>query len=245
MKVMTFDSCQGEERDIIYYTMVERKGEDSLKYIFPVSFTDNEENLKAQRLNVGFSRVKEKAVFVLSKPVNEIRGEAGNTLRTFYQYLENKDHASLRGKIDLKSTKEEKVLHWITETSFYQESQEHVEIIPQFAIGAYMKQIDPTAVIPSYRCDFLILYGNKSTIIEYDGYEFIFKEGADRFNYESLYSDDDIERQKTIECYGYGFIRLNKFIARENPVGYLDQALRKHFASAKITSSFLREASEV
>lgn len=57
LKIMTFDSCQGEERDIIYYSMVEKPGEDNLNYIFPVKLDQAAEEekgtLKAQRLNVG------------------------------------------------------------------------------------------------------------------------------------------------------------------------------------------------
>ncbi|WML45448.1 AAA domain-containing protein [Neobacillus sp. PS3-40] len=245
LKVMTFDSCQGEERDIVFYSMVERRGEDSLKYIFPLSFTDNEDNLKAQRLNVGFSRVKERAVFVLSKPAGEIRGEAGNALRKFSTYIEGKDHEQLRKELDTKSPMEEHVLHWITETPFYQENPEAVEIVPQFEIGAYVRQLDPSVVIPSYRVDFLVLCGSKCAIIEYDGYEFHFKNGATKDNYDSFYTDSDIERQRTIESYGYRFIRLNKFIARENPVDHLDREFRRHFTSLHKDNIFLTDASKV
>lgn len=58
LKIMTFDSCQGEERDVIIYSMVATPSHDVLNYVFPVSL-DNvgeraEEALKIQRLNVGF-----------------------------------------------------------------------------------------------------------------------------------------------------------------------------------------------
>lgn len=79
LKIMTFDSCQGEERQIIYYSMVERQNEDILKNLFLLKFgnLDNEEmnSRNATRLNVGLSRVQESMRFVLSKQPEDIRGE--------------------------------------------------------------------------------------------------------------------------------------------------------------------------
>jgi len=48
-------------------------------------------------------------------------------------------------------------------------------------------------------------------------------------NYEDFRLDQDIERQRTIESYGYNFIRLNKFNMRNDPVKYLNEAFNKHF----------------
>jgi hypothetical protein len=64
LKIMTFDTCQGEERDVILYSMVDRDPtHDALNYIFPVNLTSAEERaadaLKYLRLNVGFPRAKE------------------------------------------------------------------------------------------------------------------------------------------------------------------------------------------
>jgi len=71
LKIMTFDTCQGEERDIIYYPMVATEESDRLYGVFisDLSKQDLEEQgtIKAQRLNVGFSRAKECMHFVLSK----------------------------------------------------------------------------------------------------------------------------------------------------------------------------------
>ena len=36
LKAMTFDSCQGEQRKIIFYSMVATAKEDVLNYVFPV-----------------------------------------------------------------------------------------------------------------------------------------------------------------------------------------------------------------
>ena len=75
----TFDSCQGEERDIIYYSFVATAEKDRLSSVLPPSMdAQDEEELdrskKLQRMNVAFSRGKEKLVFVHSKPVSEFTG---------------------------------------------------------------------------------------------------------------------------------------------------------------------------
>lgn len=73
LKVMTFDSCQGEERNIIFYSMVATAGNDALNYVFPTDLDSTadgiEEKLKVQRLNVGFSRAQETIWFVHSMPL--------------------------------------------------------------------------------------------------------------------------------------------------------------------------------
>ncbi|WP_179135859.1 AAA domain-containing protein [Paenibacillus sp. 32352] len=245
LKIMTFDSCQGEERDIIYYSMVEKPGEDSLKYIFPVKLDKaaEEENgtLKAQRLNVGFSRAKESIRFILSKQPEEIQHETGRVLQYFKNMLQGPDEARLLEQTDGRSKMEPMVLQWIQQTKFYKQNKEHIEIIPQFDIGRYIKQLDPMAKIPAYRIDFLLIFWKpgdraRSAIIEYDGFEFHFKssDSINEFTYTRYYVESDVERQKTIESYGYPFIRLNKFVIRDNPLQYMDRQFARTF---KITET--------
>ena len=84
LKIMTFDTCQGEERDIILYSMVATRINDKLSYVFPKSLDDAEEVdhvLRLQRLNVGFSRIKEQMHFFLSKPIEEFSGAIGKALQ--------------------------------------------------------------------------------------------------------------------------------------------------------------------
>jgi len=56
LKIMTFDTCQGEERDIVYYSMVATKESDRLWGVFikDLSKVDIEEEgqIKAQRLKI-------------------------------------------------------------------------------------------------------------------------------------------------------------------------------------------------
>jgi len=43
LKIMTFDTCQGEERDVILYSMVATRVSDRLAYIFPKSLDEADE----------------------------------------------------------------------------------------------------------------------------------------------------------------------------------------------------------
>lgn len=35
LKIMTFDTCQGEEREIVYYSLVDTKKKEQIKYNIP------------------------------------------------------------------------------------------------------------------------------------------------------------------------------------------------------------------
>jgi hypothetical protein len=238
LRVMTFDSCQGDEKDIIYYSIVEKPGEDILKFIFPIrlSHLDEEEdgNLKAQRLNVGFSRARESIRFVLSKPVDEIKGEAGKALQFYHRHLEAQDTYEIAKRTDPHSTMEKQLLSLITQTDFYKANKQSIEIMPQFDIGKYIKQLNPLAQIPNYRSDFLLTYRPHSgkaqmLILEYDGFEYHFKDTSlvNETNFDKFYIEEDVERRKTIESYGYPFIRLNKFLLKDDPIGFLNEKLEE------------------
>ena len=92
LAIFTFDTCQGEERDLIFYSMVANRHTDKLRYIFPrevkVSEDEIDGDLKFQRLNVGFSRGKEKLVFILSKPIEEFSGDIKEVLQHYRKVLE-------------------------------------------------------------------------------------------------------------------------------------------------------------
>ena len=238
LKIMTFDSCQGDEKDIIYYSMVEKPNEDILKYIFPIKLSnlDGEEdgNLKAQRLNVGFSRAKESIRFVMSKRPEDIRGEVGNALRFYKRNLEKPDNIEIFKKMDPNSPMEPILYNLVIQTTFYMENKDRIEIVPQFDIGKYIKQLNPLARIPHYRNDFLLIYRDdfgktNMVILEYDGFEHHFKDTGfvNETNFDKFYIEEDIERRKTIESYGYPFIRLNKFLL-DDAVTYLNDELERY-----------------
>jgi hypothetical protein len=237
LKIMTFDSCQGEERDVIVYSMVATRERDVLNHIFPVelkSDDDENDNMKAQRLNVGFSRAKEAMVFVLSKAPEEYRGTIGQALMHYKRILTERVVAE-DTDTDARSPMEKKLLSWLKATSFMQMEAERLELMAQFPIGDYLKQLDATYKHPAYKVDFLLRHFNSvsgkvtNVIIEYDGFLEHFTGGSKvtGSNYEWYYRPDDVERQFVLESYGYRFLRVNRFNLSEDPVHTLDQRLRE------------------
>lgn len=229
---MTFDTCQGEERDVIIYSMVATPTQDLLNYVFPVSLENTEERveeaLKVQRLNVGFSRAKEKIHFVLSKPVEQYRGSIGRVLIHYKTLLEDRTVPEDE-ETDPNSPMERRVLDWITKTPFYQRNEDRLELFAQFPIGDYLRQLDPTYQHPAYRCDFLLQYrGDEKTInviLEYDGFQehFTNHKKIHVGNYDACYRPEDIERQMVLESYGYKFLRINRFNLGRDPVATLSE----------------------
>ena len=232
LKIMTFDTCQGEEKDIIFYSMVASPVEDNLWGVFikDLNNTGLEEGgqIKAQRLNVGFSRAKECMHFVISKPLDTFKGAIGQALRHYSVVLRDARRLPDATDVDARSPMEAKVLEWIKNTAFFQNNSTGIELKAQFPIGDYLKQLDPYYDHPAYCVDFLLLYRDgenrqHSIIIEYDGFSEYFghftqNADVDAFNYDSYYTAAHIEREKVLEGYGYKFLRINRFNLGEDPV---------------------------
>jgi very-short-patch-repair endonuclease len=237
LKIMTFDTCQGEERDIIYYSMVATKDSDKLWGVFikDLNNVDIEEDgqIKAQRLNVGFSRGKECIHFVISKDIEDFNGSVGEALRHYKLVLDEALEERKVSETDQRSGMEPEVLNWFYQTDFWAKNKKAVTFIPGFEIGKYLKQLDPTYTHPMYKVDFLLAFKDsdnkeRKILIEYDGFEEHFKnrDQVDGYNYEHYMSDGDIYRQKVLESYGYKFLRINKFNSGSNPVETLDKRLK-------------------
>lgn len=233
LKVMTFDSCQGEERQIIFYSLVATEKHDALNYIFPVSLESAEqsveEKLKVQRLNVGFSRAQEMIWFVHSKPLSAFRGSIGGVLNHYQSVLSAR--MPVAEQTDSKSPMEAKVLGWLKSSAFYQLYSENIEVVAQFPVGDYLRELNPTYTHPSYKTDFLLTFsgegGQVRIIIEYDGFEYHFEKGAsvNAGNYERYMHEGDVERQFILESYGYRFVRINRFNLGKDPVATLSDRL--------------------
>ncbi len=240
LKVMTFDSCQGEEREIILYSLVATKEKDRLMYVFPklLDKDDAEEvdhNLRLQRLNVGLSRGQEKIIFFHSKPIDEYASALKTALFHYRNELERAQSLPAASEIDPSSPMERKVLHWLTQVPVIQEFGECCEIVAQFELGKYLRQLDPSYRHPDYRVDFLVRVtdGDRvhQLVIEYDGFEFHFERGIPKnqinsSTWKSYLTGADLEREKTLESFGVRMIRLNKFNLGKNPVGTIDTLLR-------------------
>jgi len=240
LKVMTFDTCQGEEMDIIFYSMVATETDDKLNYVFitdlnNVELDDDEGKIKAQRLNVGLSRAKECMHFVLSKPIDKYTGTVKQFLRHYQNTLSDSQKEPDSTSVDKKSQMEPLVLEWLKQTKFWEENKDNAEIQPQFELGKYLKQLDKSYNHPNYRVDFLLIYLDEEghdhkIIIEYDGFMEHFGASAHvvtESNYQEYYSPEDVYRQHVLEGYGYRFIRINKFNLGDNPIETLDSRIQE------------------
>ena len=237
LKVMTFDSCQGEERDHIIYSFVETEvGSAKTSYVLGSKFEDHmdpEQNLRLQRLNVGMSRAKEKITFLLSQKIESFSGNANLILMHYKEQLAQAK--KLPDVSETESPMEKKLLEWIKQTSFYQKNSSHIEIQAQFDVGQYIKTLDPNYSHPNYRCDFLLTYRDenisKVAILEYDGFEFHFhkSENVNKFNYQHYYNERDVERERILESYGFPFLRFNRFNLGKDPVSTLSKRLNGFF----------------
>jgi len=168
-----------------------------------------------------------------SQDIGLYKGALAQALHHYQRVLERKTPDA--SQTDPNSPMEAKVLQWLQQSEFVQGQPDDVEIIPQFPIGDYLKQLDPTYEHPAWRVDFLLVCrtdkGTLHIVIEYDGFEFHFdknKAGAVNVgNHERYLKDSDVERQLTLESYGYRFLRINRFNLGADPVATLDERLAK------------------
>jgi very-short-patch-repair endonuclease len=233
---MTFDTCQGEERDIIFYSMVATEEDDHLWGVFikDLNDVDIEEDgkIKVQRLNVGLSRAKETIHFVLSKSIDKYNGSIGEAIRHYHFILEEAKKERSVSEADEKSKMEPEVMNWFYQTDFWKKHKDDIEFIPQFELGKYLKQLDKTYNHPKYKVDFLLVYKDEThrehkIIIEYDGFREHFKDidEINEFNYQDYHTDSDVYRQKVLESYGYKFLRINKFNIGSDPISTLNDRI--------------------
>ncbi len=132
LKIMTFDTCQGEERDTVFYSMVASQYSDKLWAIFIKDLSkidiEDEGKIKAQRLNVGFSRAKECMHFILSKDIEEYTGSIGAALRHYQYTLKEAKKERSRSETDPKSKMEPEVMNWFYQTNFWKQNKEKYRI---------------------------------------------------------------------------------------------------------------------
>ncbi len=236
LRVFTFDTCQGEERHTIFYSMVANPGADRLNYIFPKDLEkhdDVEDNLRLQRLNVGFSRAKERIVIFHSKPIEQFKGSIGLALRHYADVLDRSQEGPTTADVDPSSPMERKVVGWLQQAPVLEELGDQVEVDAQFELGQYLRQLDPSYDHPNYKVDFLIKVRGETKkiqiIVEYDGFKehFTDLDEVDAENYQDYMRSADVERQKILEGYGYKFLRINRFNIGDNPILTLDERLRR------------------
>jgi hypothetical protein len=241
LKVMTFDTCQGEEREIIFYSLVASAEKDRLAYVFPSKLDRDESaevdhNLRMQRLNVGLSRGQEKIVFVHSKPTADYSSALRVALQHYRNELYRAKSMPTADDVDDASPMERKVVHWLSQVPIIRDLGSDCEVVAQFELGKYLRQLDPSYRHPDYRVDFLIRVsidgGQHQLVLEYDGFEFHFDKEIpaamiNSSTWRSYLTADDIEREKVLESFGVQMIRLNRFNLGKDPVATIDNLLRE------------------
>jgi AAA domain len=241
LKVMTFDTCQGEEREVIFYSLVATAEKDRLAYVFPSKLDRDksdevDHNLRLQRLNVGLSRGQEKIIFVHSKPLDQYSSALRTALSHYRNELERAKSMPSENELDEASPMERQVLHWLGQVPLIRDLDGDCEIIAQFELGKYLKQLDPTYHHPDYRVDFLIRVSDDGKqhqlVLEYDGFEFHFAKGVppgmiNSSTWPMYLTAEDLEREKVLESFGVQMIRLNRFNLGKDPVATIDGLLRE------------------
>jgi hypothetical protein len=241
LKIMTFDTCQGEEREIVFYSLVATKDKDRLAYVFPRALDADQSdevdrNLRLQRLNVGLSRGQEKIVFVHSKELDQYSSALKTALFHYRNEFDRAKSLPTEDDLDKSSPMERKVLHWLSQVPLIRELGNSCEVHAQFELGKYLKQLDPSYNHPEYRVDFLIKIPNgeqrRQLVLEYDGFEFHFEKGIaagliNESTWRSYLTPEDLEREKVLESFGVKMIRLNRFNLGPDPVATIDALLRQ------------------
>lgn len=236
LKVMNFDSCQGEERDVIFYSLVATSAKDRLAHIFPASITDNarevEFNLRLQRLNVGFSRAKERIVIVHSKPIDDYKSAIRSVL-FFYRAQLEKNIAPKAG--------DPRYLHkLLSETDFYQELEEYTSVTPNFPLGAYLNQLSYDYVERDHtECVLLTIQtveGQRQVIVEYEDLE------GNHLGDQLYRSATDIECELTLESFGVKLLRVNSMTLGLNPKEALNDQLRASLGQIDVLHSGVSES---
>jgi hypothetical protein len=241
LKIMTFDTCQGEEREIVFYSLVATAEKDRLAYVFPSKIgrdqtAEVDHNLRLQRLNVGLSRGQDKIVFVHSKPLEQYSSALRVALLYYQNELERAQTMPTDSDLDEASPMERKVLHWLSQVPLLRDLDGDREIIAQFELGKYLKQLDPSYSHPEYRVDVLIRISvddqQYQMVVEYDGFEFHFAKGVpsgmiNSSTWRTYLTSGDLEREKVLESFGVQMIRLNRFNLGKDPVATIDGLLRE------------------
>jgi hypothetical protein len=236
---------QGEERDLIYYSLVQDKrwSNADLRTIYPIvgGTADNIRRLKMQRLNVGFSRAKDTMVFVHSMAIADYSDtRLGDALKHYANIRDATHDVYITDETVFGSPAEQTLYCLIMQTPFFQAHRGQCRLVAQFEIGKYIRQ-EYHRYIPAYRVDFLMTLGGngkeKSLIIEYDGVEFHARnpDVVTAHNFGQEYLEYDVQRQLELESFGYTFLRINKFslLPRrqgETPVDVLSGMLERAFS---------------
>ena len=242
LKIMTFDTCQGEEREIIFYSLVATEEKDRLAYVFPSKLDRDhaeevDHNLRLQRLNVGLSRGQEKIVFVHSKAPEKYASALRVALQHYRNELERAKSMPTEEDVDAASRMEQEGIALAGPSPNDPRPRRRLRNPRQFRAWTLSEgNWTPRINHPDYRVDFLIRMdvGDRQhqLVLEYDGFEYHFAKDVpsgmiNSTTWRAYLTEDDLEREKVLESFGYPMIRLNRFNLGKDPVATIDTMLRE------------------
>jgi len=181
-------------------------------------------------------RIWGETFFVHSKPTEEYSSALRVALQHYRNELERAKSMPATDDVDDASPMERKVLHWLSQVPLIRDLGGDFEVIAQFELGKYLKQLDPSYRHPDYRVDFLVRVSSDrrqhQLVLEYDGFEFHFEKGVpagmiNASTWRSYLTSEDLEREKVLESFGVQMIRLNRFNLGSDPVATIDGLLRE------------------
>lgn len=190
IKVSIIEGIQGDEKDIIIYSMVICDPSQKRMYI-PLTGEGGEINkgLNEGRVNVAFSRARQQVHVVTSLPVE--KWTDGIWIKRYLEYVQK------NGEVDFFAT-ELKPFDSKFEDDFYQEI-----LRANFGKGFIIQnQVESCG----YKIDFVVTdtENGRQLAIECDGPTHFVDE-----NDEGVYVQSDFERQAILESAGWTFYRLN------------------------------------
>jgi hypothetical protein len=186
------------------------------------------------------SRGQEKIVFVHSKALEKYSSALRIALQHYRSEFERAKSMPTEEDVDAASPMERKVLHWLAQVPLIRDLDGNCEILANFELGRYLKQLDPSYHHPEYRVDFLLRMDigerHYQMVLEYDGFEYHFAKGIpngmiNSETWRAYLTEGDLEREKVLESFGYPMIRLNRFNLGKDPVATIDGMLRERLDS--------------
>ncbi len=239
LKVMTFDTSQGQERDYVFYSLVATPAFDTYAYVLPEA-TDTQalSARQRQRLVNGFSVARQTVHFVSSKAPDAFSGELGYVLQQFQAQL-TPPTVKTGNVSDILQAAESLFPQYFYATKFYKKHGDKARLVTQFSLGDLLKPLAPEQDYPAYKVDFLVALGDARVVITFDEFkeQFLASHVKNTELYTNYLSADDIYHQKLLENYGYSFLHFNKFNLGSRPVDVLD----RHLSEATAQSHWPRD----
>lgn len=223
LRVMTFDTAQGEEREYVFYSMVSDENQTA-QYVFPAAGDVKANTVAQQRLAVGFSRARSIVHLVLSKPVASFHDETKNVFAHYQQLIGMGTPKKSATTTDILLAAESLLPQYFYATKFYKKYTDRARLVTQFSLGDLLKPLAPRYKHPAYKVDFMVAFEDERIIITYDEFKDSFMTG-DKNVRDSYLTANEIYDQKQLEGYGYKFLRLNKFNLGTKPIEALDKLL--------------------